>query len=550
MKLVVLHKHKGDVGDNNGLLRFAFSSEPIATLAFEGLCGSSSFESLKNVVVAAPAEWGLRPHKDCPEVIGYEGNEVVCFEDIYNDGKSRWFTISHGGFAISVDWRWLWGVLESIGSDVIGVNMNHSLAAYVEKARITTDSNIVGFRRMYSDSVQPAQISHDWPHHVFIRKDVLAKVLVHDAITLDWQQFVSRCHANSLKVNCFDVAGTVLDLNKESGLLRFLADVLNLQKGLDSHEHVIADGTRFFGKIAIGKNVHIGEKALVMGPAVLADDARIGDGAVVRTSIIGPGVSIPQDGFVQNRVLPKDGGYGNQDERCEGLNRTKLTYLGSNYFDLHNGKSFFRKWSRFSYAALFKRICDFVGATIVLLLFVPIFPIIALAIKLTSPGPVFYKARRQGLHGREFDCLKFRSMTAGADEIQERLRVVSEVDGPQFKMQDDPRVNAVGRFLRDTYLDEIPQFINVLKGEMSIVGPRPSPEAENSQCPYWREARLSVRPGITGLWQLYRTREEARDFQEWVHYDTEYVRDLSLRLDLLVYWKTAQKLINNFIDQF
>ena len=186
----------------------------------------------------------------------------------------------------------------------------------------------------------------------------------------------------------------------------------------------------------------------------------------------------------------------------------------------------------------------------VLILFAPVLIIVALAIKLTSPGPVFYKDRRQGLHGKEFNCLKFRTMILGADKIQDILRIVSQVDGPQFKIADDPRINTVGWFLRETYIDEIPQFFNVLFGQMSIVGPRPSPKSENTLCPYWRDARLSVRPGITGLWQVYRTRHPMKDFQEWIHYDIEYVRNLSLRMDLSICWKTAMKLLGNFIDQF
>jgi lipopolysaccharide/colanic/teichoic acid biosynthesis glycosyltransferase len=141
-------------------------------------------------------------------------------------------------------------------------------------------------------------------------------------------------------------------------------------------------------------------------------------------------------------------------------------------------------------------------------------------------------------------------MKLGADKMQDKLRFVSQVDGPQFKIDDDPRISTVGRFLRETYLDEIPQFINVLLGQMSVVGPRPSPESENTLCPFWRDARLSVRPGITGLWQIFRTRQPMKDFQEWIHYDTEYVRNLSLKMDLWISWKTTKKLFDNFISQF
>jgi len=141
-------------------------------------------------------------------------------------------------------------------------------------------------------------------------------------------------------------------------------------------------------------------------------------------------------------------------------------------------------------------------------------------------------------------------MIVQADQMQHRLQVLNQVDGPQFKIDDDPRISTLGKFLRDTCIDELPQFINVLLGQMSIVGPRPSPESENESCPYWRDARLSVRPGITGLWQVSRTRQPFMDFQEWLHYDTEYVRNLSFKKDIRICLKTANKLIHTFLDQF
>ena len=141
-------------------------------------------------------------------------------------------------------------------------------------------------------------------------------------------------------------------------------------------------------------------------------------------------------------------------------------------------------------------------------------------------------------------------MIEGADDLQATLRVINEVDGPQFKMEDDPRINNVGRFLRETSLDEIPQFFNVLLGQMSVVGPRPSPEAENALCPSWRDARLSVCPGITGLWQVHRTRIPEQDFQEWVYYDTLYVKQASFKKDIWICWQTFLQLIRRFIQQF
>jgi lipopolysaccharide/colanic/teichoic acid biosynthesis glycosyltransferase len=146
--------------------------------------------------------------------------------------------------------------------------------------------------------------------------------------------------------------------------------------------------------------------------------------------------------------------------------------------------------------------------------------------------------------------LKFRTMIVGADKMQEKIRRLNQVDGPQFRIEDDPRISVIGKYLRDTYLDEVPQFINVLFGQMSIVGPRPSPESENTLCPSWRDARLSVRPGVTGLWQIYRTRQPMQDFQEWIYYDIQYVKNLSVLMDLNVCWLTAIKMFENLIRYF
>lgn len=134
-------------------------------------------------------------------------------------------------------------------------------------------------------------------------------------------------------------------------------------------------------------------------------------------------------------------------------------------------------------------------------------------------------------------------MNRDADLCRDKLQRVNQCDGPQFYIKNDPRVTRVGRVLRRFHLDEVPQFWNVLIGEMSIVGPRPSPNDENQLCPAWRETRLSVRPGITGLWQVERTRAEGLDFQEWIRFDSEYVERMSLWLDFRILAKTAYRML-------
>jgi lipopolysaccharide/colanic/teichoic acid biosynthesis glycosyltransferase len=186
----------------------------------------------------------------------------------------------------------------------------------------------------------------------------------------------------------------------------------------------------------------------------------------------------------------------------------------------------------------FKRAFDIVFALLVLAITLPLYPFIALAIFIEDRGPIFFSHQRETLGGRRFGCLKFRSMRRDAEAMKSQLVASNKADGPQFFIPDDPRLTRVGRILRDFQLDELPQFLNVLKGDMSVVGPRPSPFKENQFCPAWREARLSVRPGVTGLWQIRRTRAEGTDFQEWIKYDIEYVEQESFLLDLWIIWRT------------
>jgi len=185
--------------------------------------------------------------------------------------------------------------------------------------------------------------------------------------------------------------------------------------------------------------------------------------------------------------------------------------------------------------SIIKRAGDTLLAGVLLVVLAPVFVIVAILIKRNSAGPILFGHKRQGLNGREFRCWKFRTMIDGAESMQNELRLHNEVDGPQFKIARDPRLTRVGATLRRYNLDELPQLFNVLFGQMSFVGPRPSPDRENQLCPGWRRTRLSMRPGITGLWQVLRLRHESEsDFQEWIYYDVEYARHRSFWLDLQI----------------
>ncbi len=190
-----------------------------------------------------------------------------------------------------------------------------------------------------------------------------------------------------------------------------------------------------------------------------------------------------------------------------------------------------------------KRAFDIVFALVALALTLPLYPLIMLAIFVEDRRPFFFAHQRESIHGRVFGCIKFRTMYRNAEQMKAQLMAENQADGPQFFIENDPRITRVGRVLRKLQLDEIPQFINVLQGHMSVVGPRPSPYSENQYCPGWREARLSVRPGVTGLWQIRRTRADGADFQEWIRYDIEYVERANLRLDLYIIWKTVMLIV-------
>jgi exopolysaccharide biosynthesis polyprenyl glycosylphosphotransferase len=192
--------------------------------------------------------------------------------------------------------------------------------------------------------------------------------------------------------------------------------------------------------------------------------------------------------------------------------------------------------------ALAKRTFDIAASTFVLVVFSPVMTLIAVAVKLSSPGPILFRQERVGYHGRPFTVLKFRTMVADAEERLPELLDLNEATGPLFKMAHDPRVTRVGRFLRKTSLDELPQLVNVLRGDMTVVGPRPPLPREVAQYEEWQLARLEVRPGITGLWQV--SGRSQLPFDDYVRLDLFYIENWSLAFDLFIIAKTIPTIVS------
>jgi lipopolysaccharide/colanic/teichoic acid biosynthesis glycosyltransferase len=191
-----------------------------------------------------------------------------------------------------------------------------------------------------------------------------------------------------------------------------------------------------------------------------------------------------------------------------------------------------------------KSVFDYTAAAVLVVICLPIFLGAALAIKASSKGPVFYRQQRLGKNGRRFDMLKFRTMQDGADKHLDEVRQLNECDGPVFKIRKDPRIiPVVGSVLRKSSIDELPQLFNVLRGEMSLVGPRPPIPSEVNEYETWQRRRLSMKPGITCLWQVEPCRNDL-PFCKWVEMDLAYIDQWSLRLDFLILFKTVRAVLS------
>jgi len=192
-------------------------------------------------------------------------------------------------------------------------------------------------------------------------------------------------------------------------------------------------------------------------------------------------------------------------------------------------------------ALAIKRLVDLVAGTAAAIVLSPLMVVIAVAIAIDSGRPVLFRQKRVGQHGRTFDVIKFRTMGLGAEGRLADLAHRNEIRGPAFKLASDPRVTRIGTYLRRTSLDELPQLWNVMRGEMSLVGPRPPLPAEVAGYDVWHRRRLSVKPGMTGLWQIRARRET--DFNRWVQADLEYIDRWSLWLDLKIIAQTIPAVI-------
>jgi lipopolysaccharide/colanic/teichoic acid biosynthesis glycosyltransferase len=343
---------------------------------------------------------------------------------------------------------------------------------------------------------------------------------------------------------------SILDLSTPRGLLLLsdrILEEMNPEQA-DGRFTVLSPGVlmgpncdidasvRFVPPVVIQDGTVIGESTLVIGPSLLGAGCRLGSNVTLAQCLVTHDTSIASGTTLRHQVC--GGRVSDVVVETESLpDTTSMTSLPSELQwvreveVLADQANHIRRRGQL----VAKRILDLALALPALVVLAIPMLLAAIAVKLDSAGPVFFAHRREGRDGKEFPCLKFRTMSADAHKLQRQLYQNNEVDGPQFKLKQDPRVTRVGRLLRAANFDEIPQLFNVLLGHMSLVGPRPSPFRENQICVPWRRARLSVRPGITGLWQVCRDENRTEgDFHEWIFYDINYVRHFSFWLDLKI----------------
>ena len=300
--------------------------------------------------------------------------------------------------------------------------------------------------------------------------------------------------------------------------------------------------------VSISLDSRIEEGAVVVGPTCIAGGCTVEKGAVLNASVLLGGSTVGNGARVTNCVVSEGVVIkAGAEFRDTVVLPDSWSERGSVIFPaIGNGSSFRAEHvavkapmvSKQVYRSL-KRAFDVLVSACVLLLSIPAMLLISIAIKLDSPGPVLFRQRRCGQKGVEFTMYKFRSMVSNAEDVKREIQFLNQVDGPMFKMAEDPRTTRVGRFLRATNLDEFPQFWNVLKGDLAMVGPRPLSWDEMYLNPRWRDLRISVPQGIVGLWQMYSHANTS--FADWIRYDTEYVYNRSFWLDQKIIFLCAQK---------
>jgi len=379
MNLILVHDITTDPS-RASLLRSALAGEPLGDVVLDALSGGPHWRGKTagnsrsragwahgQSFCAIPESWARQwPDSDVRSNVIFYNKDVPLGSELRRQaGASRkadaWFTVSNGRFITRIDGALLERVLAGAGADLVAVNAEPALLGTRERMRLTAEGNVAGFRRLYSDSAEFASVSTDWPHHLFIKADVLDRVLAGDSLPLVFADVSRKCQLEGLELRAVDVGGSVLDLETEDGMLSLCSLMLSRggKAGVNAGDSpLISRDVRLIGKVLVGENVKIGAGAVVIGPAILGNDVKIERGAVISSSIIGSHVCVPENQLVCNCVV--DG--PQPDWKSFGRGEDADSHRAHDLGIWQTEQRAFRTWPRFSYARCFKRIADFMAA--------------------------------------------------------------------------------------------------------------------------------------------------------------------------------------------
>ncbi len=467
--------------------------------------------------IQTPTIWGLTPDALHERFWAARGVQVVRHGDATRSIEfAELYLLTPADQLVMFKLRDLVDLLSWVKPQLLAVRLEaRHETNYTERALTDARGRFTGFRRSYPRR----EVQHSY---VYLTRD--------RQLAQWWRDQPADLHAPGRKLRrrvdrhrlvTSDVRGRSYDTQQPEQIMRFVHDLVELWEQPDAtirqlrreeaklwrHETSTIDpSARIVNGAWVGAGRELQAGQTVAGPAVLWDS---------------PDARPPADPIPIIDIEPTQT-FARRTRVSKGRPRSRLS-----------------RWT--------KRLFDIGFATCAIAATLPLYPFVMLAIWLEDGRPFFFAHKRETLGGREFPCVKFRTMYNDADaRLAGDVKDLNRADGPQVFIDPDadPRVTRVGRLLRKLQIDEFPQFFNVLVGQMSIVGPRPSPRKENQYCPAWREARLRVRPGITGLWQVSRTRQADLDFQEWIRYDLEYVQNTSWRMDLWIIGQTIADMIS------
>jgi lipopolysaccharide/colanic/teichoic acid biosynthesis glycosyltransferase/ADP-glucose pyrophosphorylase len=441
----------------------------------------------------------------------------------------------------------------------VGVHKENGRNRSIENFTISTDKRVKSFHTIHSSMDRRSP----WrPSGMYIMDPSVLRFIDRKHYMDINEQLIPTLQSECFSVSAHEVQGFYSCINNMNDYIYVHRELL-----MNGHKPNLEPKVEITRKVWVGKNVKISSGAYLLGPIVIDDDCEIKDGAqIIGPTVIGKRCQISEGAVVRECILWDDASISDFSHaeysvigetsyipdnstfknmiilngwRIGDANLIPSDYNIKGVASLSEIMSI--KGSSHKLYHIARRILDVVVSAAGIILLLPLLLLIAIAIKIDSHGPLFYIQKRCGLRGKLFNMIKFRTMVENAEDLQKELLVRNEVDGPLFKISDDPRVTKLGRILRKTSLDEIPQLFNVLKGEMSLVGPRPLIMDEMKFSQTWRDTRLKVKPGITGLWQI-QGRSKA-PFHDWIRYDISYVKNQSLWLDIKILFRTLKAVL-------